>query len=135
MTRSVTTDNFCTTYTYNVKDILKKEMLGFICDILNDDDIQGHGLILTQPLENDDWPGVTKEIPFNPTAKAFSEVYENVDLTCVTGIMEYHGQSMMISYKPHDQLLSVILPKDFTADIDEIEKKVIPDAIDFNPEN
>ena len=64
----------------------------------------------------------------------FAEDYENVPLTCVTAIMEYHGQSMMLSYHPEQNLLSVILPAEFTADINEIEQNVIPDVIDQNPE-
>ena len=134
MTRFEMKDKNCTTYTYNVKDLMKKEVLALICDILRDDDIQGHGLILTQPLEEKDWPGITKEIPYNPVAAEFAEDYENVPLTCVTAIMEYHGQSMMLSYHPEQNLLSVILPAEFTADINEIEQNVIPDVIDQNPE-
>ena len=133
MTRTEFKDGHCTTYTYNVKDILKKEVLGAICDILHDNDITGHGIILTQPVGEKDWPGTTKEIPFNPDREAFSTAFAETPLTWVTAIMEYHGMSMMISYMPDDALLSVILPNDFEADIDEVEKNVIPDIIDQNP--
>ena len=134
MTRSEIKEKNSTTYSYNVKDILKSEMLMAICNILRDDDIEGHGLILTQPLESDDWPGVTKEIPYNPVAAEFAEEYGNVPLTCVTAIMGYHGQSLMLSYRPDDNLFNIILPAEFNTDIDELEKKVIPDIIDHNPE-
>ena len=133
MTRSVIRDRNCTTYTYNVKDIQKKDMLVYICDILRSDGVTGHGLILTQPLESNDWPGVTKEIPYNPVAAEFSETYGDAALTCVTAIMEYNGQHIMLSYLPDSALFSVILPTDVEAGIDEIEKNIIPDMIDQNP--
>jgi hypothetical protein len=41
---------------------------------------------------------------------------------------------MMLYYHPEQNLLSVILPAEFTADINEIEQNVIPDVIDQNPE-
>ncbi len=124
----------CTTFTYDVIDLTKEQMLEYVCDILNDDDITGHGLILTQPTEETDWPGFVKEIPFNPEGKEFAEEYKDVKITCITAVMEYHGQSMMISYQPEESIISVILPSEFTVDIDEIEKNVIPDAIDHNPQ-
>ena len=124
----------CTTYTYNVRDLSKEEMLAYVCDILNDDDISGHGLILTQPTEETNWPGVVKEIPYNPEGRAFAEEYKDTPITCITGIMEYHGQPMMISWKLELNKIAVILPAEFTAGIDEIEKNVIPDAIDHNPQ-
>lgn len=124
----------CTTFTYDVIDLTKEQMLEYVCDILNDDDITGHGLILTQPTEETDWPGFVKEIPLNPEGKEFAEEYKDIKITCITAVMEYHGQSMMISYQPEESIISVILPSEFTVDIDEIEKNVIPDAIDHNPQ-
>lgn len=133
MARSIEKDEHCTTYSYNVNNLSKEEMLTYISDILHDEDISGHGVILTQPLENDDWPGVTKPLPYVPAGTVFAKKYKDVPITCITAVMEYHGDTMMIAYKPEANLLSVILPHEFKADIDEIEKNVIPDAIDMNP--
>ena len=95
----------CTTFTYDVIDLTKEQMLEYVCDILNDDDITGHGLILTQPTEETDWPGFVKEIPFNPEGKEFAKEYKDIKITCITAVMEYHGQSMMISYQPEESII------------------------------
>ncbi len=133
MTRSIEKDPRCTTYTYNVKDLSKEEMLLYVAQILNAEGITGHGVILTQPEENEDWPGTTKPLPFIPNAERFAAALKDIPITCVTAVMEYQGETMMLSYKPEAQLISVILPNEFTHDIEEIEKNVIPDAIDMNP--
>lgn len=133
MTRSVEKDIHCTTYTYNVKDLSKEELLGYISMILHDDDITSHGVILTEPVESTDWPGDTKQLPFVPSPKVFAEYYKDVPITCVTAVMEYHGETLMLAYKPEPMLLSIILPPEFSADIEEIEQNVIPDQIDLNP--
>ena len=133
MTRTEIKSEKSTTYTYNVAGLQKKDVLASVCDILEGKDVVGFGLILTEPLEEKDWPGTTREIPFNPGGEAFAKEYENVPLTCVTAIMQYKKQTMMVSYLPQDSLLSVILPAEFESDIDEVEKNVIPDIIDQNP--
>ncbi|MBQ7993185.1 MAG: hypothetical protein IJM63_13280 [Solobacterium sp.] len=132
MTRSIEKDERCITYSYNVKDLSKEEMLSYIADILHADRITGHGVILTQPLENDDWPGMTKQLPFIPDSEKFAARLKDVPLTCVTAIMEYDGETLMLAYKPEANIIEVILPTEFSKDIDEIEKNVIPDAIDHN---
>lgn len=134
MTRSIEKDTRCITYSYNVKDLSKEEMLGYIADILHAENITGHGVILTQPLENDDWPGMTKQLPFIPDADKFAARLKDVPITCVTAIMEYKGETLMLAYKPEANIIEVILPIEFTTDIEEIEEKVIPDAIDHNPD-
>ena len=52
----------------------------------------------------------------------------------MTAIMEYKGETLMLDYKPEANIIEVILPTEFTTDIEEIEEKVIPDAIDHNPD-
>lgn len=133
MTRSVEKEPHSITYTYNVKDLSKEEMLGYVADILHAKDITGHGVILTEPLENEDWPGVTKALPFVPASDIFAERLKDVPITCVTAVMQYKGETMMIAYRPEPKLLSVILPSEFTYDIADIEADVIPDAIDLYP--
>ena len=133
MTRSIEKDPRCTTYSYNVNNLTKEEMLLYIAEILKADGITGHGLILTEPVEHEDWPGDTKPLPFIPDAEKFASVLKDIPITCVTAVMEYHGQTMMLSYKPEAAILSVILPDEFEYDIEEIEKNVIPDEIDMNP--
>ena len=48
----------------------------------------------------------------------------------------YRGtaETMMLTYRLLDSTLSIILPNDMQADIDEIEKNVISDRIDHNPQ-
>ena len=41
--------------------------------------------------------------------------------------------TIMLSYRPKDETISIIIPKETAASIDEIEKNVIPDEIDDNP--
>ena len=66
--------------------------------------------------------------------EAFVETYKDAALSGVTAVLNYHGQQMMITYRPSANELSVILPKEFKDTIDEVELNVIPDAIDHNPE-
>ncbi len=122
------------TYTYEVTSLSKVEMLGYICDILADDDITSHGVILTSPAgAYEEWSGLPIELPEMPLKEVFVESYRKVPLSCVTAIMEYHGQTMMISYRPNENTISVILPSEFRDTIDDVEKNVIPDAIDDHP--
>ena len=133
MTRSIEKDTHCITYSYSVKDLTKEEMLGYIADILHADRITGHGVILTEPVEHDDWPGMVKQLPFVPEAEQFAARLKDVPLTCVTAVMEYDGETLMLAYKPEANIIEVILPNEFSKDIEEIEENVIPDAIDHNP--
>ncbi len=133
MERTVKADLNAVTYTYPVANLSKEEMLGYICDIVEDNDITGHGVILTSPAGNEEWSGLPVELPELPPKEVFVETYKKVPLSCVTAIMEYHGQSMMISYRPNESTIAVILPKEFRDSIYDVEVNVIPDAIDNNP--
>lgn len=125
----------CVTYTYTDTKLSKEEMLGYIIDILNDDDITPNGILLTAPSDNThDWSGAVTELPIIPQKEAFVETYKDAALSGVTAVLNYHGQQMMITYRPSANELSVILPKEFKDTIDEVEMNVIPDAIDHNPE-
>ena len=122
------------TYTYADTNLSKEEMLGYFIDILKDDDITANGLIMIAPTDSDrDWPGAVTEIPEVPDRAEFVEQYKESALSGMTAIMQYHGQQMMITYRPSVETISVILPREFGHTIDEIERNVIPDAIDENP--
>ena len=124
----------CITYTYTDTKLSKEEMLGYIIDILNDDDITANGILLTAPSDNErDWNGSVTELPFIPEKELFVETYKDAALSGVTAVMSYHGQQMMITYRPSSNDLSVILPKEFKDSINDVERNVIPDAIDENP--
>lgn len=121
-------------YTYVDTKLSKEEMLGYIIDILNDDDIVSNGLILIAPANNEaSWPGQVTELPTAPERDVFVETYKDAALSGVTAVMQYHDQPMMITYRPESGSLSVILPREFHDTIDDVEKNVIPDAIDEHP--
>lgn len=132
MERQVKETSNCITYTYADTKLSKEEMLGYIIDIMNDDDITANGLVLVAPEDNDSWDGTLTEIPSTPDRDDFVENYKDAALTCVTAVIQYHGQQLMITYRPETNMFSVILPKEFKDTIDDVEKNVIPDAIDEN---
>ena len=122
------------TYTYTDTNLSKEEMLGYIVDILADDDITANGVIIVAPQNSDtDWPGDVIEIPGVPERDSFVEAYKDAAMSGITAILAYHGQQMMLTYRPAVGTISVILPKEFRDSIDDVEKNVIPDAIDEHP--
>ncbi|MBQ9327469.1 MAG: hypothetical protein IJ225_02905 [Solobacterium sp.] len=122
-------------YTYTETNLTKEEMLGYIIDILNDDDITPNGILLVAPFDNEtDWPGNVFEIPAVPKKEDFVETYKDAALSGVTAVMEYHGQQLMLTYRPAVGTLTVILPEEFKDTITDVERNVIPDAIDGVPE-
>ncbi len=126
----------CVTYTYTNTGLSKEEMLGYIIDILTDDDITANGVILIAPQDSEsDWPGNVTELPIVPARDEFVATYKDAALSGVTAIFNYHDQQMMLTYRPETSLLSIILPAEFKDTIDDVEKHVIPDAIDENSEN
>ena len=135
MERQVKENLNCITYTYSDTKLSKEEMLGYIIDILNDDDITANGLLLVAPSGNDSWAGAVTELPVIPARDVFVESYKDAALSGITAVMNYHGQQMMITYRPETEVFSVILPTEFRDSIDDVEKNVIPDAIDENPGN
>ena len=108
-------------------------MLGYIVDILADDDIVANGVIIVAPQGKNDWPGDVIEIPGVPEREAFVESFKDAAMSGITSILSYHGQQLMLTYRPAVGTLSVILPVEFRDTIDDVEKNVIPDAIDENP--
>lgn len=122
------------TYTYTDTNLSKEEMLGYIVDILADDDITANGVIIVAPQNSDtDWPGDVIEIPGVPERDSFVEAYKDAAMSGITAILAYHGQQMMLTYRPAVGTISVILPKEFRDSIDDVEQNVIPDAIDEHP--
>ena len=122
------------TYTYTDTNLSKEEMLGYIVDILADDDISANGVIIVAPQSSDnDWPGDVIEIPGVPERDSFVEAYKDAAMSGITAILAYHGQQMMLTYRPAVGTISVILPKEFRDSIDDVEQNVIPDAIDEHP--
>ena len=122
------------TYTYTDTNLSKEEMLGYIVDILADDDITANGVIIVAPQNSDtDWPGDVIEIPGVPERDSFVEAYKEAAMSGITAILAYHGQQMMLTYRPAVGTISVILPKEFRDSIDDVEQNVIPDAIDEHP--
>ena len=127
-------DRNSVTYTYTETNLSKEEMLGYIVDILADDDITANGVIIVAPQSSDkDWPGDVIEIPGVPERESFVEAYKDAAMSGITSILAYHGQQMMLTYRPAVGTISVILPKEFRDSIDDVEKNVIPDAIDEHP--
>ena len=127
-------DPHSVTYTYTDTKLSQKEMLGYIIDILDDDDIKANGIILIAPADNEkDWAGVVTELPAIPERDVFVDMYGESALSGVTAIFKYHGQQMMLSYRPYSGNLSIILPHEFKDTINDIEKNVIPGAIDGVP--
>lgn len=124
-----------TTFTYHVASLDKKEMLGFIMDILQDDDITSHGFIVTEDKPSKEWTGLPLEVPSLPVREVFLETYSKLQFVSLTAIMEYHGRTIMMSYRPKEESIAIILPNEAEVTIEEIEKNVIPDAIDHNPGN
>jgi hypothetical protein len=122
-------------YVYETAPFSQAEMLGYVWDILNDDDVTGHGIILTCPGEHGRWSGNPITVPLLPGRDEFTEMYGGTDITCITAIFEYHGEPVMLAWRTYDFTLSIIIPRECTADIDEIEKNVIPDDIDHHPQN
>lgn len=122
-----------TTYNYEISDISKTEMLGYICDVLNGNNVVNHGCVITQPSQSEEWSGVPMQLPVMPDKTEFVPSYKDMPITCITAILEYKGQTLMVAYKPNEDVFSIIFPKDNTIDIDEIEKEIIPDQIDHNP--
>ena len=134
MERIVQEARNCITYTYTQTNLSKEEMLGYIVDILADDDIRANGVIIVAPQNSaSDWPGDVIEIPGIPERDAFVETYKEAAMSGITAILAYHGQQMMLTYRPEPNTLSVILPKEFRDTIDDVERNVIPDAIDEHP--
>ena len=121
------------TYTYHVYGLNQKRMLDHIYTILEDNDITSHGIILTESSPDAEWSGFPIELPELPPREIFTEKYGDRVFAGITSIMEYHGMTIMLSYRPKDETISIIIPKETTASIDEIEKNVIPDEIDDNP--
>ena len=77
----------CVTYTYTDTKLSKEEMLGYIIDILNDDDITPNGILLTAPSDNThDWSGAVTELPIIPQKEAFVETYKDAALSGVTTV-------------------------------------------------
>lgn len=122
-----------TAYTYQVASLDKGEMLGYIVDILEDDDISSHGIIVTEATPNRAWTGIPLELPVLPAKEIFVDTYKNLSFVSITAIMEYHDKPIMMTYRPQDNTISMILPTESNLSIDEIEKNVIPDAIDHQP--
>lgn len=118
------------TYLYPAADLSHEDMLGCVWDILKDDDISSHGVILF--LRNHYTP---MEIPVLPSRDTFVSRYRSLDLSCITAIMEYHGDPIMITYRVDDHTLAVVIPAAFRETIDDLEKNVIPDVLDHNPKN
>ena len=121
------------TYIYRVASLDKKEMLGYIRDILIDDDITSHGFIITEAKPDSKWTGLPIEVPSVPIRQVFLETYSKLNFVSLTAIMEYHKKTIMMSYRPLDKEIAVIIPEEAGVTIDEIEKNVIPDAIDHHP--
>ena len=121
------------TYTYHVYGLNQKRMLDHIYTILEDNDITSHGIILTESSPDSEWSGFPLELPELPPREIFTEKYGDHVFAGITSIMEYHGMTIMLSYRPKDETISIIIPKETAASIDEIEKNVIPDEIDDNP--
>jgi len=127
-------DRESVTYTYTDTQLSQEEMLGYIVDILTDDDVQANGIILIAPFDNEkDWAGVVTELPVIPEKSTFVEAYKDAALSGVTAIFSYHGQQLMLSYRPGTNVFSIILPKEFKDTINDIESNVIPEAIDGVP--
>ena len=127
-------DPHSVTYTYTDTKLSKEEMLGYIVDILNDDDITANGIIMIAPADNSkDWAGVVTELPVVPDRETFVETYKDSALSGITAIFNYHDQQMMLSYRPVSGNLSIILPKEFKDTIRDVEENVIPAAIDGVP--
>ena len=127
-------DRNSVTYTYTETNLSKEEMLGYFVDILADDDITANGIIIVAPQSSDkDWPGDVIEIPGVPERESFVEAYKDAAMSGITSILAYHGQQMMLTYRPAVGTISVILPKEFRDSIDDVERNVIPDAIDEHP--
>ena len=122
-----------TTYTYQVASLNQAEMLGYIVDILEDDDITSHGVIITEAHPDHTWTGIPLELPSLPVKEVFVKTYEKRAFVSMTAIMEYHGKTIMMAYRPQEQTITMILPTESNLSIDEIEKNVIPDAIDHQP--
>ncbi|MBR2067914.1 MAG: hypothetical protein IJ875_06625 [Solobacterium sp.] len=120
------------TYTYTIGSITKRNMLDHIYTILEDDDITSHGLILTEARPDGNWLGTPLELPTLPDKAVFLDYYEKIRIGCMTAIMEYHGMPLILSYRPNDKALALIIPEENSASIDEIEKNVIPNEIDHN---
>ena len=78
MERQVREELNSITYTYVDTKLSKEEMLGYIIDILNDDDIVSNGLVLIAPLNNDaSWSGQVTELPAAPERDVFVETYKD----------------------------------------------------------
>ena len=134
MNRIERNDPNSVTYTYTDTGINKEEMLGYIIDILKDDDVSANGIIMIAPADNDkDWAGVVTELPYIPDRDEFVETYKDAALSGVTSIFKYHGQQMMLSYRPSSGNISIILPSEFKDTIKDIEENVIPGNIDGVP--
>ena len=121
-------------YAYHVIEISKGDMLKHFYNILKDDDTVEHGVILTESDNKGNWLGIPVELPKLPSEEEFVEYYKGVHIGCMTAMMDYRDMPMIMSYRPFQQELCIILPEENRASIDEIEKNVIPDEIDDNPE-
>ena len=132
MTRSIEPAKNSVTYTYNVKDQSKENMLVYIVRMQKAGSVVSRALILTEPEDGKDWPGETKEIDEIPEENEFAKAYRDVPITCITVLLEYKGEAFVLDYRPEDQLISIHLPNDFHALIEDLERDVIPDEIDLN---
>lgn len=89
-----------TEFVYEIHMFSKAEMLGFVWDILHDDDVESHGVILTCPGASGPWSGNPIAIPVLPDRQTFINAYRSTDITCITAILEYHYETMMLSLIP-----------------------------------
>ena len=121
------------TYTYHIDGLNQARVLDHIYTILEDDDITSHGIILTEATPDAAWSGMPIELPELPAREIFLSQYGKRVFSGITAIMEYHDMTIMLSYRPKEETLAIIIPAETAASIDEIEKNVIPDEIDENP--
>jgi len=62
---------------YEIHMLSKAEMPGFVWDILHDDDVESHGVILTCPGVNGPWSGNPIAIPVLPDRETFTDAYRS----------------------------------------------------------
>lgn len=72
-----------TEFVYEIHMFSKAEMLGFVWDILHDDDVESHGVILTCPGASGPWSGNPIAIPVLPDRQTFINAYRSTDITCI----------------------------------------------------
>ena len=62
---------------YEIHMLSKAEMPGFVWDILHDDDVESHRVILTCPGVNGPWSGNPIAIPVLPDRETFIDAYRS----------------------------------------------------------